>query len=120
MFKHQNLNYLCMNGSRKIIIVFYVLFKVVCEFRYSKGHRIKKKASTILNFFYLCWFNLYFLKLVFLNRKIPLADYFNMLNFNTVLQKPNSVLMRNRRRLSCCNYHAQSLTLMRFLRWKEH
>ena len=56
-----------MNGSRKIIIVFYVLFKVVCEFRYSKGHRIKKKASTILNFFYLCWFNLYFLKLVFLN-----------------------------------------------------
>ena len=37
-----------MNDGREIIIVFYKLFKVVCKFRYSRGHRVKKKVSTIL------------------------------------------------------------------------
>ena len=40
-----------MNDGREIIIVFYKLFRVVCEFRYSKDHKIKKKASTIFIFY---------------------------------------------------------------------
>ena len=54
-----------MNDGREIIIVFYTLFKVVCQFRYSKGHRVKKKVSTILKL--LIYFSsiLKFLKLLF-------------------------------------------------------
>ena len=40
-----------MNDGRESIIAFYKLCKVACEFRYSTSHRIKKKVSTILNFF---------------------------------------------------------------------